>query len=172
MESDLIKNRVEESKLITLDIEEHIHAGERVEIDLKQFLFQEMILREKDFRLLVRNHDWSAYSGKNVLISCSVDTLIPSWAYMLIVSKLSDHANQIAVGSSWSDLEKALIDQAIGTLDIESFNGKKVVVKGCGSLEGRDYYYVEISKRLLPRVSSLMYGEPCSTVPIFKSRNK
>ena len=126
-----------------------------------------MILREKDFRGAMKEHDWEQYRDSAVVVGCSVDAIIPTWAYMLLTSQLIGIAAQVIFGSE-SDLEKAKIDLMICKLAVTDFNEKKVVIKGCGDLQLRDYAFVEITKLLKPQVSSLMYGEPCSTVPVYK----
>ena len=167
MEEQAIVNRVSNSSLVSLDLDELLSGVESIFFDLKPFLFREMILREKDFRTAIKEHDWLQYQGMSVVIGCSVEAIIPTWAYMLVTSKLINVAKSIVSGSV-NDLEKARIDQMIDSLDKEEFQGKKIVIKGCGDLQLRDYAFVEITKLLLPIVSSLMYGEPCSTVPVYK----
>jgi len=162
-----IVNRVARSPLITFDLEEYYHTGERVLFDLKDFLFQEMILKEKDFREQVKEFNWAQFQDKNVAITCSVDAIIPTWAYMLITSRLSPHAHMIFFGDL-TGLEKALYQEALGSVDPEKFRDKKVVIKGCGKHPVPESAYVEITRLLTPVVSSIMYGEPCSTVPLYK----
>ncbi|WP_299709266.1 DUF2480 family protein [uncultured Pontibacter sp.] len=164
--SDII-NKVAQSALVTLNLEELLHPGERVVYDIKENLFQGLILREKDFRAFVKEHDWSAYAGKNVAIICSVDAIVPTWAYMLLATKLQAHANYYVFGDLEA-LEQALMQEAIAKVDPEEYRDGKVVIKGCGSIPVPTYAYVEIMRKLLPVVSSLMYGEPCSTVPLYK----
>ncbi len=163
---DEIVNRVANSPLVSIDLDQYMDTAERIKLDIKQFLFEGMLLREKEFRASVREHDWGLYQNKNVMVFCSEDTIIPSWAYMIVMSKLSG-AN-IAVFGLEEDLEKRLIDRAIGSILRQDLQDKKVVIKGCGDLKSRDYAYFELTKALVPVVSSLMYGEPCSTVPVFK----
>lgn len=164
-----IKNRVAESGLITLDLEDFIPKNELVVFDLKNFLYMEMILKEKDFRLMLDQHEWNRYKHKWVIITCSVDAIIPMWAYMLVVSKLAGLASDIHVGDEASAKKNAIIENII-KLDANNYIDKRVVVKGCGDKEIAEYAYVEISKKLIPVVKSLMYGEPCSTVPVFKRK--
>lgn len=166
MEEEIV-NRIAKSPLVSIDLAEFIDQGEIIGFDLKELLFQEMILREKDFRAFVKEHDWDTYELKNVYVFSSVDAIIPSWAYMIIMSKLQPVANISVVGDR-DELEKALIDQAIQKVLKEDIEDKKVVIKGCGNVSNRDYAYGQITKALLPFVSSLMYGEPCSTVPVYK----
>ena len=166
---DPIVNRVAQSSLLTLDLEDFLDKGEIVIIDFKDFLFQGLILKEKEFRMKLKEQNWSLFKGKNVGLICSVDAIIPSWAYMLLVSGLQPEANVIKVGDR-EEVEKGLIDQAVSRISADSFIGKKVVIKGCGGVAVRDYAYSEITRVLIPVVSSLMYGEPCSTVPIYKQK--
>lgn len=164
-----IVNKVAKSALITIDLDDYISQSERVSFDIKQGLFQEILLREKDFRTFIKAFDWEQFRHKNVNVICSVDTIVPSWAYMLVASKLSSVANVVVFGDE-SDLEKAVINQAIDQLlKSNELTGAKVVIKGCGDLSNRDYAYFEVSRRLCPLVSSMMYGEPCSTVPVYKT---
>ncbi len=162
-----IVNRVAVSGLVSLDLEEYYHPGERVVYDLKENLFMGMILKEKDFREFLKNHDWSQYAGRNVAITCSEDAIIPTWAYMLLALKLEPHAHCVAFGSL-SDLEVKLYREALEKIDFEQFRDQRVVVKGCSNVEIPTEVYVELSRKLQPLVKSLMFGEPCSTVPLFK----
>jgi len=164
-----IVNRVAKSPLTSIDLEDYLDQSERVYFDLKEGLFQGLMLREKDFREFIKNQDWEQFSGKNVGVFCSEDAIIPSWAYMLVVSRLTPYANIIAFGDS-GELEKALIDQAIEKLLEENLQDAKIVIKGCGDIENRDYAYFQLAKKLTPLVSSMMYGEPCSTVPVYKRK--
>ncbi|WP_304232241.1 DUF2480 family protein [Jiulongibacter sediminis] len=162
-----IINRVASSGLISLDLEDYYHPGERVVYDLKDNLFMEAILREKDFREFLKEHDWSTYQGKNVAITCSVDAIIPTWAYMLLTLKLEPFANCVVFGSL-NDLEIKLYENALNGIDFDQYRDARVVVKGCSKVEVPTAVYVEISRRLQPVVKSLMFGEPCSTVPLYK----
>ncbi|MEM0939315.1 MAG: DUF2480 family protein [Bacteroidota bacterium] len=165
-----IVNRVAKSPLLSVDLEEYLDGGEKVIFDLKDILYQGMILREKDLRTFIKNCDWSEYSGKNVGLCCSVDAIIPTWAYMLLVSKLKDHANVVVYGDE-DAIEKAMIVKAVEKCMKENdFDEKKVVIKGCDTIQNREYAYTLITEKLLSKVNSLMYGEPCSTVPIFKRK--
>ncbi len=165
-----IVNRVAKSPLISLDLEDYLHKGDCVLFDMKDQLFQGMILREKDFREFLKENDWSVYSDKNVGLICSVDAIVPTWAYMLLVTKLRDHVNSVTFGDEQA-VEKTLINDAINKcIASNDLEGKKVVIKGCGNVKSIEYAYTTITEKLLPLVSSLMYGEPCSTVPIYKKR--
>ncbi len=171
MEDLTIPNRVATSSLVTLDLGDYMEPDSAEIIDLKEWLFEELILKEKDFRSRLKDLDEKTYINKLVLVTCSSDAIIPSWAYMLVVGRLHGHAKEVVIGND-SDLEKAIIDQAIARVDVDSIRDGKVVIKGCGSISNRDYAYAEITKKLLPHVNSLMYGEPCSTVPVYKRPRK
>ena len=166
MSTEPIVNRVSKSPLKSIDLEEYLHKGERVDFDLKDHLFQELILREKDFREFIKTHDWNQYEGKNIRLFCSADAVIPIWAYMLLMTKLTQ-ANLVIEGSE-DDLEKGLILQAINKMMEGDFTDAKVVIKGCGNIRNNEFAYTELTKALVPHVASLMYGEPCSTVPVYK----
>lgn len=169
MEEQPIVNRVANSSLVSIDLEEYIPDVEKIEMDLADYLFQRMILREKDFRTAMKELELDRFRDKAVRVHCSEDAIIPSWAYMLLVSKLSPEAYVLVVGDD-TDLEKAIIDKAIESIPLSELEDRKVVIKGCGGIELRDYTYFQVTKRLLPYVTSLMYGEPCSTVPVFKKK--
>jgi hypothetical protein len=167
---DEIRNRVAESGLITLNLEDFFHGNQNLVFDLKDFLFMELILKEKEFRSMLDEHDWSKYQDKRVYITCSVDAIIPMWAYMLVVSKLVSIAKDIQVGSP-EEVEKKIIIHQIQGLDEKKYVDKRVVVKGCGDKRIAECAYVEITKKLIPVVKSLMFGEPCSTVPVYKKKD-
>lgn len=165
-----IVNRVAKSPLVSIDLEDYLHKGEVILFDLKDVLFHGMILKEKDFREFAKSNDWSVYSGKNVGLFCSADAIVPTWAYMLLVSKIKEYANSITFGEEDS-VERELIDLAIDEcIAQQDLNDKKVVIKGCGNIKNIEYAYTRLAARLFPIVNSLMYGEPCSTVPIFKKK--
>lgn len=166
---EVFVNKVANSGLITLNLEDHFPAGERKFIDIKEVLFMGMVLKEKDFRDWVKNHDWLAYQNANVAIGCSADAIVPTWAYMLIASKLSGIAKEIVFGDLQA-LEAVLWRNALQTLDVESFRDQKMVIKGCGELPVTAAAYAEITRLLTPLAKSIMYGEPCSTVPVYKAK--
>ena len=166
-ETEGIVNRVASSPIVTIDLEDYYHHGERVVFDIAQNLYQGMILREKDFREFVKTHDWESYRGKNVSLTCTVDAIVPVWAYMLLISKLEGIAN-LTVKGSLDVLEYALFQKALSKIDLDELKGRPVVIKGCGNLPIPESAYVELTMLLKPHVKSLMYGEPCSTVPIYK----
>lgn len=165
--SEEIVNRVLNSPIVSIDLEEHYHHGERVVYDISDNLFQGMVLREKDFRLFVKEHDWMQFQGKNVSLICSEDAIVPTWAYMLLMTKLEGIANMVVMGSL-ETLEYALFQQALSHIDVKEVQDRPVVIKGCGNLPVPESAYVEITRLLKPHVKSLMYGEPCSTVPLYK----
>ncbi|MEE1884682.1 DUF2480 family protein [Pedobacter flavus] len=162
-------NRVAESGLITLDLEEYYHKGDRILYDIKDNLFQGLILREKDFRAFVKDHDWAQYQDKNIAIYCSEDAIVPTWAYMLLANRMSPFANEIVFGDL-NTLEAVLWSKSLSAINIESFRDARVVVKGCADFNVPISAYVFITNLLTPVVKSIMYGEPCSTVPIFKRK--
>ena len=160
-------NRVANSGLVTLNLEDLIHPGERVVYDIKDNLFHGLVLREKDFREFIKTNDWAQYDGKNVAIICSADAIVPTWAYMLLATRLQNHAYRYVFGDL-AALEQALFQEAIAGINAEEYRDAKVVVKGCGNVPVPTYAYVAIMQKLLPVTSSIMYGEPCSTVPLYK----
>lgn len=160
-------NRVAQSALTTLNLEEFIHPGERVVYDIKDNLFMGLMLREKDFREFIKTHDWAQYEGKNVAITCSADAIVPTWAYMLLASKLKPFVNKLVFGNLEA-LEQELFHDAIEKINPQDYEDAKLVIKGCGQIPVPTYAYVKIMDKLLPVASSIMYGEPCSTVPIYK----
>jgi Protein of unknown function (DUF2480) len=165
-----IINRVVSSGLVSLDLEDYYHPGERVVFDIKENLYMGLMLKEKDFREFLKTNDWSQYSGKNVAIVCSEDAIVPTWAYMLLAIQLEPFANMVVFGNLEA-LEQKLFDTAVQTIDFEVFRGAKVVVKGCSKVPVPTTTYVEITRKLKPIVQSLMFGEPCSTVPLYKKKS-
>ncbi len=164
-----IINRVQNSSLITFDLEEYYDHGERVVYDLKDNLFQGMILKERDFRTFVKEYDWSEYEGKNVALTCTADAVIQTWAYMLLTVALEPYANKVVVGDL-SDLENALYQDALAKVNPKEFQDAKVVIKGCSKYPVPAFAYAEITALLKPYVQSLMFGEACSSVPIYKRK--
>ena len=164
-----IRNKVVESGLITIDLEHYLPSGDIQAFDLKDFLFMEMLLKEKDFRQALETHDWKQYQEKTIAVFCSTDAIIPMWAYMLVVAKLSPCASSIQYGTV-DEVFKSTFIKHIQQIDASQFEGKRVFIKGCGEKEIPPYAYMEISSKLIPVVASLMYGEPCSTVPVYKKK--
>ena len=166
MEAEII-NRVARSGLVTLDLEDYYHPGNRVVYDLKDNLFMGQILREKDFREFLKTHDWSQYAGQNVAVTCSEDAIIPTWAYMLLAVHLQPFANMVVFGSL-NDLNEKLYFNAIARVNPADYQDARVVVKGCSKVPVPTAAYVELTRVLRPVVAALMFGEPCSTVPLYK----
>lgn len=166
---DVIVNKVAESGLITLDLEEYYPKEETAVFDLKEHLFMGLILKEKDYRETLKNFDWSIYQNKSVCITCSADAVIPMWAYMLAATYLEPIAKEIVFGNE-DFLHRTLFLKNLSTINVNEFVDKRVVIKGCGDKSISETAYVEITKLLRPVVKSIMYGEPCSTVPIYKKQ--
>ena len=162
-----IVNRVASSSLITFDLEQFHVPGDRVVYDIKDHLFQGLILREKDFREHVKDHSWSDYQDKLVSIVCTADAVVPTWAYMLLAVALKPYAKRVFFGSV-EEMEKELFHEKLLGVDWERYRGAKVVVKGCSDVHVPVSAYVETTSQLSSVAASVMYGEPCSTVPIFK----
>ena len=165
---DIIINKVSQSALLTLNLEDFYPQSEIVIFDLKNYLFMELILKEKEFREALKNLDWSVYQNKNVGITCSADAIIPLWAYMLTTTYLQPFAKEIIFGNE-ETVFNVMFLKNLWKIDAKEYEGKRVVVKGCGDKKIPESAYVEISKMLRPVAKSIMYGEPCSTVPIFKA---
>ncbi len=168
-EHEIIINKVVNSGLLTLDLEEYFHKGERVVYDIKDNLFHGLILKEKDFREFLKTHEWTQYTGKNVAVTCSADAIVPTWAYMLLATHLEPYAHFFVFGDL-HDLENALFKEALNRIHLDTYKDARVVIKGCGKVPVPTYAYVEITRLLKPYVKSIMYGEPCSTVPIYKRK--
>jgi hypothetical protein len=162
-------NKVEESGLITIDLEKFYPAGENIVFDMKDYLFMGMILKEKDFREALKKIDWATYKDKNVAVTCTADAIIPVWAWMLVATYLQPVAKEIIMGDE-KELHKAIFLKNLSAIDMNEYAEKKIVIKGCGETPIADYVYMEITKLLRPVAKSIMYGEPCSTVPVYKKR--
>lgn len=164
---DQIVNKVAGSSLITFNLEEYYVPGDRILLDIKDQLYQGLILKEKDFRDFIKSHDWSQYQNKFIAITCSADAIVPTWAYMLLTIALQPFAKKIVFGSL-QELETILYHEELAKVDWSKFKNAKVVVKGCSKVDVPIAVYVEATNRLKPLAASLMFGEPCSTVPLFK----
>ncbi|HMS30534.1 MAG TPA: DUF2480 family protein [Saprospiraceae bacterium] len=162
-------NRVEQSGLVTIYPEKYLPEQEVVEFDLKPFLFMELILKELDFRDSLKKMDWTIYSKKNVAVICSVDVIIPTWAYMLVSSYVQQNQGNAYFGTK-EEVVRHLISQKIEALDVEIWRDKKLVIKGCSDIPIPASAYMDLMKKLQDVASSIMYGEPCSTVPVFKRK--
>lgn len=169
--ADGIVNRVTNSSLVTFDLEEYYEPGDRVVIDIAEQLYQGLLLREKDFRDFIKTHDWSQYQGKFVAITCSADAIVPTWAYMLVMVALEPYA-RLAVFGNAEALEEQVFRKRLAGVDWSAFQGAKVVIKGCSKVNVPVAVYVEATAQIRKVAASIMYGEPCSTVPLFKKSSK
>lgn len=167
--SEEVINKVANSGIVTIDLEEHFQDGERVLLDVKPLLFQELILKEKDFREFVKNNDWSVYKDKFVAITCTNEAIVPTWAYMLLSLVLEPFAKKIVFGNL-EQLETILFEEALSKTDYSQFKGARVIIKGCSNKPVPVNAYVRLTAALKPFAKSIMYGEPCSTVPLYKSK--
>jgi len=165
---DEIINKVANSGLITIDLEEFFPKGERVLFDIKPFLFHELILREKDFRDQIKQHNWAQYQDAYVALTCTADAIVPTWAYMLLTLALKPYAKKVIFGTL-DALEVVLFDEALAKIPFEDYKDKRIVIKGCGNLPVSVHAYVSLTEGLKPFAKSIMYGEPCSTVPLYKA---
>ena len=161
-----IVNRVANSSLITIDLADYAPTKSIAVLDIKEFLFEGIILKEKEFRASLKEFDFSIYQNKVVALNCSLDAIVPMWAFMLVTSCLNT-ANAIHFGTKEEVFQKIFTDN-IDAIDATKFEGNKVIIKGCGSIKISEEHYITISKKLLPYVDSLMFGEACSSVPVFK----
>ena len=166
MEAEFV-NKVSESGIITLNLEDFYPKDETAVFDMKDHLFMGLILKEKDFREVMKNLDLTPYKEKNVALTCSADAIIPVWAYMLVASYLQPVSKEIIFGDA-DFLHKTLFLKNIDQISIEDYKNQRVVIKGCGELPISETAYVAITSKLRPVVKSIMYGEPCSTVPVYK----
>lgn len=164
-----IINRVAQSKLLTFNLEDYYPAGERVLLDIKDWLYEGLILREKDFRSQLENHDWSGYQDAYVALNCSTDAVIPGWAYMLIATKLQPFAKKVVIGDLEA-LESSLYQSILEDLDVSAYEGKPVIIKGCSHKPVPPNAYLWATTKIQSVAKSVMYGEACSSVPLFKSK--
>ena len=166
---DQILNRVTNSKLITIDLEDFYPEGERLVFDIKEWLFEGLVLREKDFRQRVKIHDWSKYQNYYVALTCSTDAIIPSWAYMLLTTHLNPFAKKILIGDL-EMLETSIYQDVIADLDISKFENKSIIIKGCSNKPVPKNAYLFLTSKLMPVAKSIMFGEACSSVPLYKRK--
>lgn len=166
---DEIVNRVAQSKLVTINLEDYYPKGARVALDIKDWLYEGLILREKEFRAHTESHDWSQYTDYYVAINCSTDAIIPGWAYLLITVKLSPFVKK-AVQGSLEDLETVLYHDVIEQLNITEFQDKSLIIKGCSKKPVPPNAYLFLAQKLMPVAKSIMYGEACSSVPLYKRK--
>jgi hypothetical protein len=166
MEKEII-NRVAKSGIITINLEKFYPQGDRLLFDIKDHLFQGLILKEKDFREFIKNEDWTTYTDKYVALICSEDAIVPTWAYMLLATKLDPFVKKVVFGDL-ETLETVLYNDILNKLNINAYKDARVVIKGCGDLPVPKAAYVEITRLLRPVAKSIMYGEACSMVPLYK----
>jgi hypothetical protein len=169
MKDKPLVNRVAKSGIITLNLEEHYPQEEILVFDIKDYLFRGLMLREKDFRAAVAEHDWTQYSGKNLAIGCSTDAIVPVWAYQLATISAAPYALQIVQGSA-EDLVVAHYYRVLQRLDLEPYTDKRIVIKGCSEKPVPVSAYMELARLLTPIAKKIMYGEPCSMVPLYKKK--
>lgn len=167
--ADEIVNRVANSKLKTIDLEDFYPQGPRTVIDIKNWLFQELILKENDFREHLKNHDWSQYQNHYVSLTCSSDAIIPSWAFMLITTYVSPYAKKVVVGDI-NYLEASIFQDIISNFNTNSYKNFPVIIKGCANKPIPQTAYIQLIAKLQPVAKSIMFGEACSTVPLFKNK--
>lgn len=167
--SENIINRVAQSNLATIDLEELYPEGERVQLDISKWLHEGLLLREKDFRKKAENHNWKQYKGKYVALICSTDAIIPSWAYLLITTYIAKYAKKTVVGDL-ELLETVIFQEIVDNFDTSSFNDKPIIIKGCADKPIPPTASVQLIHKLLPTAKSIMFGEACSTVPLFKRK--
>jgi hypothetical protein len=167
--SDKIVNKVANSGLVNFDLEAYYPKGQRLLIDLKDWLFEGLILKEKDFRQAVKDYNWAQHQDHYVAIDCSADAIVPVWSYMLISNAISPYAKKVVKGNL-EVLETLLFYELINALDTKPFEDQRVIIKGCSNLPIPESAYVAITNKLSPIVKSIMYGEACSSVPIYKKK--
>lgn len=165
-----IVNKVKLSKLVTVDLEKLISNHEIIELDLKDFLYQGMILKEKEFREKMDSYNWDAYKNVYLTVNCSTDAIIPKWAYMLVVQHANSYVKELFFGSK-SEAMSQLFKKKIDELNWESYNEKYVLLKGCSKIDVPAEIYMYATQKLLPHVKKLMYGEACSNVPVYRKQN-
>lgn len=168
MENEIV-NRVANSKLVVVDLEDYYPKGKRTVIDIKNWLYEELVLREKDFREQVKQHNWSDYQDDFVALTCTSDAIVPAWAFMLLTMELQPYAKMIVLGSL-EQLETAIYQDIIHNLDLTEFVDKPLIIKGCSHKPVPANAYILLSQKLKPIAKSIMYGEACSSVPLYKRK--
>lgn len=164
-----IENKIAKAGLVNFDLEKLYSQGSRINLDISEWLWQDMIIKEKHFKEHLENHDWTQYVASYVYITCKSDAIVPNWAYMLLAKYLSSNCKGFFLGSK-AEMELNLFSEAISKLDLTPFENARVLVKGCSDAEVPPAAYVMLSQRLIPTVKSLMFGEACSNVPIYKMK--
>lgn len=164
-----IVNRVAQSKLVTFNLEDYYPEGKRVQFDIKDWLYEGFILKEKEFRAIAKNHSWEDYTDQYIALHCSSDAIIPAWAYMLITSYLTPFAKQIIIGNQ-EQLETLIYEKILDKLDLSYLKDTPVIIKGCANKPVPQNAYILLIEKLQPIAKSIMYGEACSSVPLFKRK--
>lgn len=168
---DEIINRVANSNLITIDLEDWYVEGERIIFDISDWLFEGLLLREKEFRINVLQHDWTKYNNSFIVLQCSTDAIIPGWAYMLITTAVAPYAQKVIVGNL-EQLETLLYESKINEISVSEYENKSIIIKGCTNKPVPKNAYISLLQKLQPIAKSIMYGEACSSVPLFKKDKK
>lgn len=168
MMKDQIVNRVAKSKLITLNLEDYYPEGKRIIFDIKDWLYEGFVLREKEFRETVKTHNWSQYQAQYLALTCSTDAIIPAWAYILLTTALQPYAKKVIVGDL-EQLESSVYQDIINDLDVSGYQNKSIIIKGCANKPVPKNAYLQLTTKLIPIAKSIMYGEACSSVPLFKT---
>lgn len=166
---DEIVNRVANSPLVTIDLEDYYPQGERILFDIKDWLFEGIVLREKDFRNHISAHNWSQYQNSYVALTCSSDAIVPAWAFMLLSIHLQPYAKQVVIGNL-EQLETSIYQNIIEQLDLSGFKDKPIIIKGCSKKPVPQNAYIMLANKLKPVAKSIMYGEACSSVPLYKNK--
>lgn len=164
---ETIENKVQKSGLIQLDLADFKPKQAILTFDIAEILWQGIVLKEKDFRQFVKEHDWSQYEGKAVGVQCSADAIVPTWAFMLITAKITEHGGTAIIGAA-HEVEKTLIKETIYAFDLSEHIDGRFIIKGCADIAAPEYAMSELTKHLMKVAKSIMYGEPCSTVPVYK----
>ena len=167
MNTGEIVNRVSNSKLVVIDLEDYYPSGQRVLIDIKDWLFEGLVLREKEFRQQLDNHDWHQYNNSFVAIYCSSEAIVPAWAFMLLTIKLEPFCKKIILGDL-EQLETVIYQDIINSLDVTDFKDKSIIIKGCSKKPVPKNAYMMLTQKITPLAKSVMYGEACSSVPLYK----
>ena len=169
MEEQIVNRVANNQNLITLDLEDFYPDGKRVIFDIKDWLYEELILKEKDFRDYIKNHDWNQYQDQYVILTCSTDAIIPGWAYLLLTTALQPYAKKIAVGDA-ELLNALLFEEIVNNLDTKPYQDKAVIIKGCSDKPVPESAYISLVQKLQPVAKTIMYGEACSSVPLYKRK--
>ncbi len=169
MAEEIVNRVANNQNLVTIDLEDYYPEGNRVPFDIKDWLFEGLILREKDFRQKVKDHDWSQYQDQFVALTCSTDAIIPGWAYLLLTSSLFPYTKKVAVGTL-ETLETILYTEIINNLNVSEYQDKLLIIKGCANKPVPEGAYISLIQKLQPVAKSIMYGEACSSVPLFKRK--